>query len=122
MESPPTKKFSSPEEEIAYLRARVAEREGEDARGASSRLTENVSERSDGNSPVSGQHRYGELLAEPEAAGDRSAIARQRIQSEELGAYSKFTPQSVLEKKYQLGERELAHIVERVSGGNSAAV
>ena len=66
-ESPPAQKFSSPEEEIAYLRARVAERERE-------------------------------LSGAPETA----TRARETITKEELGKYSKFTPQAVLEKKYQL--------------------
>ncbi|MBI4086459.1 DUF87 domain-containing protein [Candidatus Kaiserbacteria bacterium] len=78
MESPPIRKFSSPEEEIAYLRARINERE-----------------RDSGQSPESGP--------------PRETIAR-----EELGTYSRFTPQSVLEKEYRLGARAVTSAAERV--------
>lgn len=43
---------------------------GEDARGASARLAEDVSERSDRNSTASGQHRYGEDVSEHNEGGD----------------------------------------------------
>lgn len=79
-QSPPTKKFSSPEEELAYLRARVSERERE-------------------------------LLAQK---GESPRPSRETIAREELEKYSKFTPRSVLEKKYQLGARAVTHAVEQV--------
>jgi hypothetical protein len=81
------KKFSSPEEELAYLRARVSERERE-------------------------------LLGQE---SESSRPSRETIAHEELKKYSKFTPRLVLEKKYQLGGRELASTVERARAEGAGA-